>query len=274
MSEKAAAAYHPFTTAEDAQRSKTMSDTPSSTVAVAAARARAEAWQDATIMARAAEGAQALGTLPNALADCTAEAWGEVAALVVAPQPGDDFDWEVWSNDLASHMSEHRDGDEAQESIIASFVEEYGELDRNIHEQDGEYLGDGSDDIVRIEYYRADSSFRILGVAALSRRSDSGAERIAAERERQVVSEGYTAEHDRDHAEALSKAAQCYTGLALRQLRGDFSDSPSNVPYLWPWDGGYWRPSEDPARNLEKAGALQAAAIDVLPAPGWEENRG
>lgn len=31
-----------------------------------------------------------------------------------------------------------------------------------------------------------------------------------------------------------------------------------------PWDAEWWKPSADPIRNLEKAGALLAAGIDRL----------
>ena len=36
----------------------------------------------------------------------------------------------------------------------------------------------------------------------------------------------------------------------------------SKVPALWPWDGEWWKPSTR-ERDLEKAGALLSAAIDI-----------
>jgi hypothetical protein len=36
------------------------------------------------------------------------------------------------------------------------------------------------------------------------------------------------------------------------------------VPSSWPWDYDWWKPSDDPIRNLTKAGALIAAEIDRL----------
>lgn len=90
----------------------------------------------------------------------------------------------------------------------------------------------------------------------------SGSERIAAERQRQIDAEGWSAEHDRSHNEGtLAGAALCYLTWAHGQLQGYTTDSP---PYDWPWDEGWWKPSEDPIRNLEKAGALIAAEIDRL----------
>lgn len=77
---------------------------------------------------------------------------------------------------------------------------------------------------------------------------------IAAERERQVTEEGYDAIHDAGHSRSLVNAAVCY--LLHR--------SSGTVPLLWPWADRYWKPTGDPVRDLTKAGALVAAAIDSL----------
>ena len=85
----------------------------------------------------------------------------------------------------------------------------------------------------------------------------TGTERIAAERKRQIDVEGWTAEHDDKHTNGeLVEAAATYAYQALG----------SRVPAiaLWPWDLCSWKPSENPVRNLEKAGALIAAEIDRL----------
>jgi hypothetical protein len=92
----------------------------------------------------------------------------------------------------------------------------------------------------------------------------TGAELIAAERARQIAEEGYTAEHDHGHAIQITQAAQSYVGLALREQRGTWL--PMDVPIMWPWDASYWKPTGDPVRDLTKAGALIAAAIDSLEA--------
>jgi Mn-containing catalase len=84
----------------------------------------------------------------------------------------------------------------------------------------------------------------------------TGAELIAAERERQVTKEGWTAEHDLGRAHQLVDAAKCY-------LRAG-TERPGTVPIGWPWAGRYWKPTGDPIRDLTKAGALIAAAIDSL----------
>ena len=104
----------------------------------------------------------------------------------------------------------------------------------------------------------------------------TGAERIAAERQRQIEQEGWSEEHDTEHRqEQLVRAAACYAlprwlrdrsiwGMPLRRL-------------LWAWDEQWWKPapthlSDDPRadriRELEKAGALIAAEIDRLQAEG------
>lgn len=94
-----------------------------------------------------------------------------------------------------------------------------------------------------------------------------GVERIAAERRRQVDAEGWTNEHDDEHNDAeLASAASCYlqeASSAIWMGRGD-CPVPGSAPEEWPWDPAWWKPSEDPIRNLEKAGALIAAEIDRL----------
>ena len=88
----------------------------------------------------------------------------------------------------------------------------------------------------------------------------TGAELIAAERQRQVEDEGWTAKHDSTHrAGELAAAALCYIShghpVQFRVL--DFDE-------VWPWDRYWWKPSKNGIRNLVKAGALIAAEIDRL----------
>lgn len=86
----------------------------------------------------------------------------------------------------------------------------------------------------------------------------NGAERIAAERRRQVEVEGYTAEHDSKQRAALVYAGIAYAIAALE---------PSGPSYAagdwWPWGSDAWKPTGDLVRDLTKAGALIAAAIDA-----------
>jgi hypothetical protein len=83
-----------------------------------------------------------------------------------------------------------------------------------------------------------------------------GAELITAERKRQIEELGHVSANDLGRAHQLVDAASCYMHAGLYK-RGF-------VPPQWPWAARYWKPSKDTARNLTKAGALMAAAIDAL----------
>ncbi len=83
----------------------------------------------------------------------------------------------------------------------------------------------------------------------------TGIELIAAERQRQVTAEGWTAEHDDQHnGGEMAFAAMCYAD----------PDGLSEPDIYWPWEAEWWKPSGDRVRNLVKAGALIAAEIDRL----------
>ena len=88
----------------------------------------------------------------------------------------------------------------------------------------------------------------------------TGVELIAEERRRQIETEGWTAEHDKQQAIGeLALAASCYA--IIPELR------PVELPPPhWPWIGA-WKPTpNDRIRELQKAGALIAAEIDRLQA--------
>lgn len=104
----------------------------------------------------------------------------------------------------------------------------------------------------------------------------TGTDLIHKERDRQISEEGWTLDHDDNHASGeLALAAACYAvppDVILRRLRlresnliGEFYASDP-----WPWDRSWdKRPSpgcatEDRIRALAKAGALIAAEIDRL----------
>lgn len=79
---------------------------------------------------------------------------------------------------------------------------------------------------------------------------------IAAERDRQVSSEGWTPTHDDAYSKLeLVRAAVAYAlhGTNQRIVPDSF----------WPWHLDWWRPSDN-VRNLVKAGALIAAEIDRI----------
>ena len=86
----------------------------------------------------------------------------------------------------------------------------------------------------------------------------SGAELITAERKRQIEEEWYDAEHDDGRSEQLTDAAIAYA-LASEGAPGH------GLNGFWPWADAAWKPTpDDHRRELVKAGALIAAAIDAL----------
>lgn len=111
-----------------------------------------------------------------------------------------------------------------------------------------------------------------LGLVEMREPTATGAlELIRAERERQIASEGWSLEHDDDHANGeLACAAGCYAIVA-----GSPCDARNGrihrgiVPNQWPWAAQWWKPSSghqnsDRIRELVKAGALIVAEIERL----------
>ena len=80
---------------------------------------------------------------------------------------------------------------------------------------------------------------------------------VLNERERQIKSEGWSAEHDDNHTDGeLAQAAGCYA------LFGDPSGPYRHyVPAEWPWDRSWWKVT-DYRRSLVKAAALLLAEIE------------
>lgn len=108
-----------------------------------------------------------------------------------------------------------------------------------------------------------------------------GAKRIADERERQIAKEGWSAEHDDDHADrSLVFAAICYAAPGEMRRRIELVNGETYVdPWPESWDAQYDKrayqkngelvhmddlPRKEQIRSLEKAGALIAAEIDRL----------
>lgn len=105
----------------------------------------------------------------------------------------------------------------------------------------------------------------------------TGIDRISAERQRQMSSEGWTAEHDDMHDGAeLALAAVCYAANAagehvyLKRVHEYQNESTVTFSDPWPWHRKWdKRPTGTPStqeriRALEKSGALIAAEIDRL----------
>lgn len=81
----------------------------------------------------------------------------------------------------------------------------------------------------------------------------SGAQLIMDERNRQINEEGYDAQHDACHS------TEIFVEAAIAYLLADIN--PELARETWPWEDCFWKPKSK-LRNLERAGALIAAAID------------
>lgn len=104
---------------------------------------------------------------------------------------------------------------------------------------------------------QAQSKDQVDGLVSNLVIAKTGIEIISAERTRQVDGEGWHAEHDDCYTRGqLAKAAKCY---ATPLTRPDGS-----MPDTWPFGDRWWKPTDDPIRNLAKAGALIAAEIDRM----------
>lgn len=88
-----------------------------------------------------------------------------------------------------------------------------------------------------------------------------GRQRIDEERSRQIAVEGWTSAHDDKHyAGELGQAARSYDWHAQTIINtGRVCQSP---PPSWPWELQWWKPTADPVRNWEKAGALYLAEME------------
>lgn len=86
-----------------------------------------------------------------------------------------------------------------------------------------------------------------------------GVSLIAFERNRQITAEHFTKDHDAEEHDTgeLGLAAAAY---ALEAVHPGHELNRA----LWPWDESWWKPKDDPIRNLVRAGALIAAEIDRL----------
>lgn len=95
----------------------------------------------------------------------------------------------------------------------------------------------------------------------------SGVFLIGVERQRQIEEEGFSVENDDKYANGeLGSAGVCYSALEFyRNADADeYEDKKEHGFFPWPWHLSWWKPSDDPVKNLVKAGALIAAEIDRL----------
>lgn len=94
---------------------------------------------------------------------------------------------------------------------------------------------------------------------------------VLEERRRQIDGEGFTPEHDDQHADrSLARAAACYAEQYIGRAwmvddksEGLESYQDDETPDNWPWGEGWWKP-KDPRRDLVRAAALLIAEIERL----------
>jgi len=84
----------------------------------------------------------------------------------------------------------------------------------------------------------------------------SAARDVLAERHRQIAAEGWSTQHDDEHAAGqLAAAGACYAAFTQAYQVGD-------PPRYWPWAPEWWKPSSDRRRNWVKSCALMLAEIE------------
>lgn len=87
---------------------------------------------------------------------------------------------------------------------------------------------------------------------------------IAAECERHVSVEGWTAEHDDTHyAGELATAGGLYATMAIRGDNDHRYRGNGSAPPGWPWAARWWKPGQ-PRRMLVKAASLIVAEISRI----------
>lgn len=94
----------------------------------------------------------------------------------------------------------------------------------------------------------------------------TGIELIQEERQRQIAVEGWTPAHDDAHVDReMISAAVVYANCGA-DAQHSIEPMQMRMRYTaeFPWTADWFKPSEDPIRNLVKAGALIAAEIDRL----------
>lgn len=107
---------------------------------------------------------------------------------------------------------------------------------------------------IHIEDFDAASAHRQRRNEGAAMSGQRGTDLIAAERQRQIDVEGFAPEYDTGRVDELAGAAACY------------AVGHCDI-WAWPWSRRDWKPTpDDRVRELVKAGALIAAAIDAIEA--------
>jgi hypothetical protein len=118
----------------------------------------------------------------------------------------------------------------------------------------------------QIDQRRAQEAYEV-GQPPVYVQAVTGIALITAERRRQAVEEGTSAERDAQHTGGeLAWAAWVYLDRAAAGWPP--SEDAPEVPTMWPWAPELWKPGPTAIRMLVKAGALIAADIDRRIAAG------
>ncbi len=166
--------------------------------------------------------------------------------------------------------------DTPQGESDAEFIDDLAKRWDHLDERPGAYVTMTEADLARLGNLAVsvavDTVGKLLNSAAMAFAAMaspvSGAVVIWQERQRQLEVEGWTPEHDDEHVGGvLGMAASAYVWAAQLADAMDASDmTPEKwgawCPDYWPWAIEAWKPSNDPLRNLAKAGALVAAEYD------------
>lgn len=248
------------------------------------ARAQFEAWHCEKFKTRWQTGAPTRDMHNGKYADNYGpaeqqERWELWQAAVVASQPGAQYcaptgkqqGCEVQRDALsaaAQSVIEAHDGpdfisDAQVNALRAALAARQLEAQRAI----GEIVA-SPDGGLQIEFYDGKplAPMKLYGAPAQGIALAAGVRAIADERQRQVHSEGFSAENDADYkAGVLANAALAYLQVAAMDLAagGRTHIATETPPACWPWHRLWWKP-QDTRRDLVRAGALIAAQLDAI----------
>lgn len=140
------------------------------------------------------------------------------------------------------------------------FGSRFAFVPKEIDDEFWTHAKDGTQRITDPETWRRERSGFQLKQLPEGFTAETGAKRIALERERQMAVEGWAASHDDEHTEQqLLRAGICYA-MAEVQDKGYAQAAVDE----WPWDFSWFKNNKGPIGNLVKVGALIAAEIDRL----------
>lgn len=96
---------------------------------------------------------------------------------------------------------------------------------------------------------------RLFEALHIRRPLSAAAQAVVAERTRQIEQEGWSIEHDDQHAAGeLARAGACYA------IHSGWPKD-KQLPVYWPWSADWWKP-QGFRRDLVRAGALIIAEIE------------